>query len=239
MQLQPAFVLHSRPWRETSLLVELLTLDGGRVGTVARGVRRANSKRKGLVQPFLPLLVSCKGRGELKTLASLEAVSAPFTLKGEHLYCGLYLNELLMRLLAREISFTGLFGRYRSLLIDLSCGEAAEPLLRRFELDLLKQLGVLPSLQHTGAGTSITPSHEYCLLPEQGFCPAPASGRGQHYKGELLLLLGSSESIPESLWPLAKRLTRELLKPLLGARPLHSRSLFQRAQPAYIKGENR
>ncbi len=235
MELQPAFVLHTRPWRETSLLVELLTLDAGRVGLVARGVRRASSGRKGLLQPFLPLLVSYQGRGELKNLKALEAVAAPLPLTGSALFCGLYVNELLMRLLARDMPIEPLFARYRALLVALSGPEAAEPVLRRFELTLLADLGVLPRLEQDHCGQPIDARLYYALKPEQGFGIVAEHTR-LAYSGALLLALADPQPLPPPFWAEAKRLSRALLKPLLGSKPLVSRSLF-RPQRVDLRGE--
>ena len=112
--LQPAYVLHSRPYRDSSALVEMFTAEHGRLSLVARGAR--NRGRKGslssLLQPFIPLLISFSGRAELKTLGKLEAAGGGRTLRGERLYSGLYMNELLVRLLHRQDAHPRLFAAY-------------------------------------------------------------------------------------------------------------------------------
>ena len=117
---QPAYVLHARAYRENSLLLETLTREHGRAAMVARGAKGAKSKWRNLLQPFRPLLVSWSGRGELGTLTGADQVAAPPRLHGEALYCGLYLNELLIRLLHRGDPHPEVFERYRAALSELA-----------------------------------------------------------------------------------------------------------------------
>ncbi len=106
---QRAFVLHSRPWSETSLMLDVFTEESGRVRLVAKGARSKRSNLKGALQPFTPLLVRFGGRGEVKTLRSAEAVSLALPLSGITLYSGLYVNELISRVLEHETRFRTLF----------------------------------------------------------------------------------------------------------------------------------
>ena len=109
---QRAFVLHSRPWSETSLMLDVFTEESGRVRLVAKGARSKRSTLKGALQPFTPLLLRFGGRGEVKTLRSAEAVSLALPLSGITLYSGLYINELLSRVLEYETRFSELFFDY-------------------------------------------------------------------------------------------------------------------------------
>src|SRR6185437_10727813 len=117
--LQPAFVLHTRPYRDTSLLLEIFTPDYGRVSTLARGARGLRSRFKGLLQPFVPLLLSWYGKTELMTLSAAESQGKVLDLTGEKLLCGLYLNELLMRLLHRYDAHPQLYIVYQETLYAL------------------------------------------------------------------------------------------------------------------------
>lgn len=135
---QRAFVLHSRPWSETSLMLDVFTEESGRVRLVAKGARSKRSTLKGALQPFTPLLLRFGGRGEVKTLRSAEAVSLALPLSGITLYSGLYINELLSRVLEYETRFSELFFDYLHCIQSLAgVTGTPEPALRRFELALL------------------------------------------------------------------------------------------------------
>ncbi len=119
---QRAFVLHSRPWSETSLMLDVFTEESGRVRLVAKGARSKRSTLKGALQPFTPLLLRFGGRGEVKTLRSAEAVSLALPLSGITLYSGLYINELLSRVLEYETRFSELFFDYLHCIQSLAGG---------------------------------------------------------------------------------------------------------------------
>lgn len=229
--LEQAFVLHNRPFRNTSALVEAITREYGRVGLVARGARGARSSLRGLMQPFIPLLLSWSGRGELFTLTGAEAAGAAVPLSGQRLITGLYLNELLMRLMHRYDPHPELFDLYAHTLVMLSESEAEEPVLRRFELGLLQAIGYALILDHDAfSGESIAPDIDYVYDPEHG--PRRASGRedeGILVKGATLLALacgcdGRSCGVQE------KRFMRAVIAHHLGGRPLNTRSYFATIQ---------
>ena len=139
--LQPAYVLHRRPFQNTSLLVDFFTYDYGLVRAVAKGARREKSRYRALLQLFQPLLVSVTGKGEVKTLTAVESNVSAINLRGERLFSGLYINELLSRLLQNQEEHTALYGSYQETLVALQGEQSIEPLLRRFELKLLAGLG--------------------------------------------------------------------------------------------------
>ena len=141
ISLDPAYVLHGRPYRESSLLLEAMSREHGRVGLVARGARGAKSRWKNILQPFRPLLLSWTQRGELGTLTGADQVASPPPLTGEMLFCGLYANELMIRFLQRSDPHPGLFDHYQRLLAQLTAGEGMQQLLRIFEKDLLESAG--------------------------------------------------------------------------------------------------
>ena len=154
VELEPGFVLHHRPFRDTSLLLEVLSMEHGRVGLVARGARGPRSRLKGLLQPFRPLLLSWQLRGELGTLTAAEsaAVSAPPPSGGERLLGLYYLNELLLRLTARLDPHPGLYQGYAAAVAALADQAALAPELRRFEKRLLDVLGYGPELRFDATG---------------------------------------------------------------------------------------
>src|SRR3990167_1545961 len=141
ISFQPAFVLHRRSYRETSFLVELFTPDHGRLTVTARGVRQAKSPSQGLLQPFTPLIVSWSGKGELMTLAQVDAHGEVRRLRGDALFAGFYLNELLMALLQKWDAHQRLFKVYDEALCALQELPLNQRALREFEKILLEELG--------------------------------------------------------------------------------------------------
>ena len=227
MEAHTAYILHRRPFRETSLLVELFTADAGRVGVVARGGRKP---RKGAtpLEPFRPLWATWRGRGELPTLGAVESGGPPAALHGEALYLGLYLNEVLVRLCPRFEPYPGLFRAYGQTLERLT-GEAPEVALRRFEAVLLRELGVGPDWSRcAGCGAEVSPGTRYTWAEEQGVL-CPACGRaGPGFSGEAVRFLGGGDPPGD---PTVRREARDLMRralaPYLGPRPLESRELLR------------
>lgn len=232
---QPAWLLHSFPYRETSAIAWLLTLEDGRLNAVVRGVRTKKSRYRALLQPFTPLLVRISGQHELKNLVGLEATSAPHWLSGEALVCGLYANELLSRLLLTSQACPILFRDYSLLLQLLSNADQREPALRRFELSLLEHLGY-PLVFTDNLGKPLLADSLYRWLPEQGFLAIKgiAEPNNKAYTGASLLAIAEDDWQLKLTRQTAKALTRQLLTPLLGSKPLQSRQLFlqmKKAQP--------
>lgn len=231
----PGYVLHSRPWRETSLIVETFTPEHGRVGLVARGVRRARSRFRGLLLPFHLLLLSWSGRGELPTLTGADTEGPIRTLRGRALFSGFYLNELLLKLLPRNDAHPELFDDYRYTLAALDGNGALDAALRTFEKRLLDALGYGPTLDRAAdTGTPVSPDRHYRYVPQRG--PVEDAGdagaeEGPMVSGRTLLALagGRLGEGDEGERTEARRLMRAILAPHLGPRPLGSRQLFMRA----------
>lgn len=235
VSLQPAFVLHRRSYRETSLIVELFTLDYGRVAAVARGVRKARSRTAPLLQPFMPLLVSWYGKGELLTLTQIEgdAASGYFTLSNKNLRCGFYLNELLLRLLPKSDPHPQLFMIYKKTLAELrQQGEGvSESVLRLFEKKLLIEIGYGLPLNRE---MLFSDEHSYCFDLEHGFLPyTPADEKTaatrvpEVFGGKTLNALLNEDFHDQRVLQDIKRLMRFIFSLLLGSRPLQSRKLFE------------
>ncbi|GAA5184560.1 DNA repair protein RecO [Niveibacterium umoris] len=231
VEQQPAFVLHSHPWRETSYVVDVLSRDHGRVALVAKGARRPRSALRGVLLAFQPLDVSWSGSGELKTLVAAEWSGGQPMLSGSALMCGYYANELLVRLLPREDPHPGLFDGYAALLAGLSRGEPQDQLLRSFELSLLSELGYAPTFDTDEQGLPVRPEAFYVFIIERGPVLADREMQGEHVlSGRVLLDLARSDlSNPETLLQ-AKTLMRRLIGNLVGARPLESRRIFLELQ---------
>lgn len=224
--LQPAYVLHGRPYRDTSLLLEMFTPEHGRIGLVARGARGAKSKSRGLLQPFRALLVSWSGRGELQTLTAVEEASRPLLLRGENLVTGFYINELIMRLLERHDPHAHLFNVYAETLSRLAEQPEVEWCLRVFEKRLLSELGYGLLLdREADTGKLLEADRIYRYQIERG----PLSDRdavGVSIYGRSLLSLHREELADAESRTEAKRLMRAVLGWYLGDRPLKSRDLI-------------
>lgn len=217
---QATYVLHSRPYKETSALVDFFT-PLGRLRAVLRGAR---GKAGALARPFVPLEAEWRGRGELKTVARLESAGIPNLLNGQALFSGLYLNELLIRLLPAEDPQPEIFAHYAATLPLLAAGRPIEPLLRAFEWRLLEQLGYgFARCRYRWApdrAAGVVPA-----LPEAGLEPVAQLQPGLFQGSELLSMADADWSAPGAL-AAAKRLMRQALAPHLGGRPLVSRELF-------------
>jgi DNA repair protein RecO (recombination protein O) len=228
VDLEPAYILHSRPYRESSLLLEVLAREHGRTGLVARGARGARSRWKNMLQPFRPLLLSWSQRGELGTLTGADQVASPPALGGESLLCGLYANELLVRFLQRSDPHPGLFSEYRGLLAGLMAEEGLENALRLFEMNLLDAVGFGLQLDHeAGTAEALDPDAWYRYVPEAGPRRAEYSAdkRSELISGSALLGLKSGATQAAHL-PELKRLMRRVIRFYLGDKPLKSQALF-------------
>lgn len=233
--LQPAFILHRHAYRNTSLLLEVLSRDHGRVGLVARGVRVPRSRWQGLLQPFLPLLLSWSGRGDLMNLNSAEEAGMAIAVPGERLFSGLYVNELLLRLVPRHDPHPGLFGHYRQVLEALAVsGEVDSPVriveeraLRIFEKRLLAELGYGLQLDREAlAGNPIAPDAVYHYVLEQGPVAGERTQTGIPISGRSLLAFHREELDDPAVLREVKRLTRAALGVYLEGRPLRTRELL-------------
>jgi DNA repair protein RecO (recombination protein O) len=226
----PAFVLHVWPYRETSLIVEAFTPDHGRVAMVARGAKRPRSELRGLLQAFQPLLLSWYGQAELKTLVRAEWRGGLPLPRGSALMCGFYLNELLLKLLAREDPHPQLYAAYERALTELAAGSEQATLLRRFELGLLAELGYAPMFaREADTGAPLDPAVAYHYAFDQGPRRAPAGGGtgGVAVRGSTLLALAEGRYPDAETAAQAKRLMRELLDHHLEQRGIESRRVVQ------------
>ena len=178
---EPAFVLHRYDWSESSLILEVFTRRHGRIALVAKGAKRPSSSFRPILLPLQPLRVSFGGEAEIRTLKGAEWVGGQVMPTGDALLSGYYLNELLIRLLARDDPHPGLFDAYVSAVQVLASehGEALQPALRAFELILLREIGLLPLLNLQTPTLARLERHGlYSLVPEGGLVQAaPGSGR--------------------------------------------------------------
>ena len=233
VNLQPAYVMHSRPYRDSSALLDVFTAEYGRISMVARGTRRPSRRGSGvaLLQPFIPLLLSFSGRSELKTLVATEPAQGSFSLRGERMFSGMYINELLVRLLHRNDAHPNLFAAYDVALKALAGSSVVDTVLRCFEFTLLDELGY--SFDLGVDGTSGQPIHStlwYRYDPGVGLvvCQDVAACPTAAFAGSELLVMASGE-FGGAVRLTAKRLLREALAVHLGDTPLRSRELFRLA----------
>lgn len=226
---QRCFVLHRREYRNTSLLVEVFGAEPGRFPAIARGAKGSRTVPAGLLQPFQPVWMTWSGRGEVKTLRSAEAAGPPLSLEGKALYCGFYVNELLMRLTGRNDPHEGLFGPYSLTLAALAEGEDPGRVLRAFELALLRELGYAPLLsREADTGEPVHAERTYVYELERGPLGLPAASSGvATLSGRTLLGLEVGGPLAPEEAREARELLRCLLGRYLGERPLKSRELFR------------
>ena len=225
---QPAFVLHTYPWRETSLIVEALTRDHGRVALVARGAKRGTSQLRGLLSPFSALAVGWSGRGEVKTLIRAEWTGGLVPLRGDALLAGFYLNELLVRLLARGDAHPALFGAYARALRALAGDEARLDLaLRRFEFELLREIGYLPALDTCADGGAIAPQERYRVDPQRGLVAAEHGSDAIGISGAAALAMAAGDFAQPGVAADARTMLRLIIRYHLDGRPLNTRRILQ------------
>jgi DNA repair protein RecO (recombination protein O) len=217
-----AYFLHTRSYRETSLLVETFTAEAGRLSGVWRGAKRGKT---GVPQLFQPVLLEAAGQGELRSLRRVEAAGPALMLAGTALFSGFYLNEILMRLLPREEAQPELFVAYANVLGRLAEQAPPAPLLRAFEVRLLDTLGYGLDYGHDNErGEAVAPETYYDFHPERGFNRSAASATA--FRGAVLLKLAAGDFADPEAAQAAKRINRIALAQHLGGKPLKSRELF-------------
>ena len=230
---QAGYVLHAYPYRETSVIVEAFTAAHGRVGLVARGAKRPRSELRGLLQAFQPLALGWAGSGELKTLVKAEWRGGLPLPGGAALLCGFYLNELLLKLLAREDAHPMLWHEYASALRSLteeSAPASQAATLRRFELRLLAELGYALTLTHdVASGRPVAAGERYHYVFDRGPQHVAAEPRASWpvVRGATLIALASERYTDADVAAEAKRLMRGVLDHYLEARRIFSRRVVQ------------
>lgn len=228
---QPAYILHSYPFRETSLIVEAFSRDYGRIALLARGARRPRSAMRGLLMAFQPLELGWAGKGEVPALMKAEWQGGQPLLTGKALFCGYYLNELLIHLLPREDAHARLFTVYAETLRRFA-DVLAERDLRRFECALLQDLGYGLTLTRDVHGLPIDPAGDYAYEIERG--PVRLTARGEMgrsvvftVRGKTLLDLANEDFSDARSLAEAKPLMRALIAHYTGGKALESRKIFK------------
>lgn len=224
-----AFVLHGYPYSETSLIVETLTREHGRVALLAKGARRATSRLRGLLAPFQPLTLVWSGKAEIKTLRSAELNQILPAMHGDALIAGFYVSELTLRMSAREDSLAGLFPAYAEVIARLRQGPPAiGGALRCFEKALLRELGYVPDFARAAdTGRSVERGRRYWLLPDRGVLAHDPGVPAATATGGLLLDLAAERWTGEAAGPECRDLMRYLINHRLEGRTLHTPQLLR------------
>jgi DNA repair protein RecO (recombination protein O) len=225
---QPAFVLHSYAYRETSLVIDVFSRDHGRLALVAKGAKRPHSALRGVLQTFQPLSMSWSGKSEMRTLTGAEWVGGMLPLTGDALLCGFYVNELLVKFCAREDAHPQLFHHYVVTLTRLAHDEPPVQVLRSFERVLLRETGYAMALDRTVARKPVTPEGRYVFDPERGVREA-TSDLPAHWpvvSGQTLLDMERDDYHRAQTVAQSKTLMRFLLNTYLGGAPLATRQIL-------------
>ncbi|WP_250483870.1 DNA repair protein RecO [Caballeronia sp. GaOx3] len=225
---QPGFVLHSYPYRETSLIIDVFSRDFGRVALVAKGAKRPHSALRGVLQTFQPLGLSWSGKGEVRTLTTAEWVGGMLPLAGDALLCGFYVNELLVKFCAREDAHPALFNHYVLTLSRLAHDEPAVQVLRSFERVLLRETGYAMNLTRTVTRQPVVAEGRYVFDPDRGVreasddLPAP----WPVISGQTLIDMERDDYTSPQTAAQSKTLMRFLLNHYLGGTPLATRQIL-------------
>lgn len=221
---QPAFLLHSVPYRETSLVLDLFTRDHGRIGAVAKGAKRPNSALRAVLLQFQYLRVGFSGKNELRTLIAAEWTGTLASPRGHGLLCAFYLNELIIKLLAREDPHPELFDAYQQALSDIANGLQLDDTLRRFEWLLLQETGYCPDLERDSTDQLISSDAHYDWEPESGFLACEPTDKT--VRGAALHDIAAMQWESDTSRQQAKYLTRRILNHCLDGTPLNTRRIL-------------
>jgi len=227
VQAQPAFVLHSYPYKETSLIIDVFSRQYGRISLLAKGAKRPHSQLRGVLQTFQPLTLSWSGKSELQTLTAAEWVGGMRPLEKNALLCGFYLNEIILKFLQRDEPEPLLFDDYVATLNQLAHTEPVPILLRKFELNLLKMAGVINDLSFcTQLRSKVVPHGLYVVDPESGTRPALETEAGLKVHGKTLIDMQSADYTDTTTQTQSKLLMRALFAHHLHGSPIHTRQIL-------------
>lgn len=225
---EPAWVLHHRPFRDSSRILDVFSLEHGRLALVARGSRAAKSRLKGVLRPFLPLQLSWVIRSEMGTLTGAEMNGPPISLSGDALMSGYYVNELMLNLLHRHDPQPEVFVAYEAAIGALNGSTGVAAVLRRFEMDALALLGYALNLDHdTRSGDEISPDRAYEYQVEQGPFAVDRRDGPMIFSGHELRAIARFEFSDPAVLSAAGRLLRQVIDWHLDGRELQSRKVLR------------
>lgn len=224
---QPAFILKSQSFKETSVIHQLFTYEYGVVSVISKGSKAKISKSGSILQPFRPLLASWSGKSDLKTLISVEQSGDQKALRGHGLFCALYVNELILSLLHKFDSHPQLFNAYQKIISKLANNDMLEQNLRHFEMALLQEVGYGVQLDVVSdTGCEIDPLQEYCYVIGQGLVNASFESSTLRISGSTVINLRNNTLCEKHELIQAKKLMRRLIDHQLDGKILKSRELF-------------
>ncbi len=228
VQNQPTWLLHHRPFQDSSRILDVLSRDHGRLSLVARGSRSAKSRLKGILRPFLPLQMSWVIRSDLGTLTGAEMNGAPISLAGDALLSAYYVNELLLNLLHRHDPQPEIFAAYHATIIELNTQDSVVPVLRRFEMELLRLLGYALNLDHdTQSGEMLDSAGVYEYRTERGPVRVENREGPMIFTGAELIAIGREEFSDEAVLKCAGRLLKQVIAWHLDGKELKSRKVLR------------
>ena len=227
---EPAYLIHQRPYSETSQIINLFSRHYGRVDVIAKGSKRPKSKFKSFLQPFSPILVSWSGRSQLKTLRSVDISSSKQpNVSGKHLMSAFYLNELILSFLTTADPYPDLFDAYSLAIENLSSADSSEIILREFEIELLTEIGYAINFRTEAMSSKkIEPNLLYRFVAEEGFVSSVTSSmRDTLIKGSVIHAIDQGDfSDPETL-RIAKRIARKSIKYHLSGKELNTKKVVK------------
>ena len=235
VQQEPAWLLHHRPFRDSSQILDILSRDHGRLAVVARGSRGAKSKLRGILRPFLPLQLSWVIRSDLGTLTGAEMDGAPLLLTGDALLSGYYVNELILKLLHRHDPQPEIFSVYSATIERLSSSENIALHLRQFEIELLRMLGYALNLDHdTESQGPLRPQQQYEYRAEQGPVPVRDREGSMIFTGLELDAIRKQEFGETAILKRAGTLLRNVIAYHLDGKELLSRKVLREMRRASV-----
>ena len=227
VQQQPAYILHRRPFRDSSQILDILTREHGKVAVVARGSRGSKSRLAGVLRPFLPLRVSWVAKSDLGTLTGAEAAGAPSGLRGDALLSAYYVNELMLHFLHRHDPQPEIYELYAQAIQALCGASNVAACLRHFELEFLSLLGYAVNLdREAGTETDVDPDRNYGYRVEEGPVPVERSEGTLVFSGATLLAIAAGQFDDAEVLRAANRLLRDVVSHHLGGKVLQSRKVL-------------
>jgi len=237
VEQQAAYILHHRPFRDSSQILDVITMEHGKLGLVARGSRGARSRLKGVLRPFMPLAISWVQRSDLGTLTGAEVRGAPLRLSGDALLSGYYVNELLLHFLHRHDPQPEIFDVYAKTIEALAATDSVPACLRRFEIELLRHVGYALNLDHeSGTHDPLQPDAHYEYRFEQGPVRVERTAGPMVFSGSALLEIGAQRFDEPAVLRASSRLLREVIGFHLGGKELKSRKVLVDLHRARIAG---
>ena len=242
IQQEAAWLLHHRPFRDSSRILDVFSREHGRLALVARGSRSGRSKLKGILRPFLPLKMSWVIKSDMGTLTGAELAGSPISLQGDALLSAYYVNELLLNLLHRHDAQPEVFDLYGETIRSLIASDEVTPVLRTFEMNLLRLLGYGLNLDHdTRTGEPLDPEASYEYHPETGPVEVPKDRQGNTYSGAELVGIRDGAFADLAVLGKANRLLRDVIAWHLDGKELKSRKVLKelrRSAPADNGNDN-